>query len=63
MTRAARIEPITTPGTAYVTEEFVAIAMAEGPGALEFDYRCLGTIPLAKGYGESRIYQLARHEE
>ena len=62
VTRAARIEPITKPGTAFVTEEFVAVAMAEGPGALEFDYRCLGTIPLAKGYGQSRIYQLGRPE-
>ncbi|MGY8689356.1 MAG: adenylate/guanylate cyclase domain-containing protein, partial [Verrucomicrobiales bacterium] len=62
VTRAARIEPITKPGTAYVTEEFVAVAMAEGPDALEFEYRCLGTIPLAKGYGQSRIYQLSRPE-
>jgi class 3 adenylate cyclase len=57
VTRTARIEPVTQPGTVYASEAFAAtLAAAGGPFALEY----IGRMPLAKAYGESRIYRLDR---
>ena len=58
VTKAARIEPVTPPGTVYASEAFAATLAATGqfPYALEY----VGLLPLAKGYGESRIYRLER---
>jgi hypothetical protein len=57
LSRAARIEPVTPPGTVYGTEAFAAILLLEaGP-----DFACtyVGRVPLAKGYGAFRMYKLA----
>lgn len=58
VTRAARIEPVTPPGTVYASEAFAAaLAASDGSGyALEY----VGRLALAKAYGEARIYRLER---
>ena len=58
VTRAARIEPITPPGLVYASEAFAAALAAEGADAFALEY--IGTLQLAKGYGESRVYRLER---
>lgn len=50
VTRAARIEPITPPGKIYVSEEFAALAEAEGVRGFRCEY--VGVTPAAKAYGE-----------
>jgi len=57
VTRTARIEPVTQPGTVYASEAFAATLAAAG-GAFALEY--VGRMPLAKAYGESRIYRLDR---
>ncbi len=56
LTRAARIEPKTPVGEIYVTENFAAISEFECEGLAKFEY--VGRIPLAKDYGEFRMYHL-----
>jgi hypothetical protein len=58
VTRAARIEPVTQPGTVYASEAFAATLAAAGGQAFALEY--IGQMPLAKAYGESRIYRLDR---
>ncbi len=58
VTKTARIEPVTPPGMAYASEAFAATLAATGPDAFVLEY--IGELPLAKGYGESRIYRLDR---
>jgi len=58
VTRAARIEPITPPGAVYATEAFAATLAAEGGDAYDLEY--VGKLGLAKGYGEARLYRVAR---
>jgi tetratricopeptide (TPR) repeat protein len=58
VTKAARIEPVTPPGTAYVSEAFGATLAATGQNDFMLEY--VGELALAKGYGESRIYRLER---
>lgn len=56
LSKAARIEPITPPGGVYVSEPFAAILLLEAG----HEYACTyaGAVPLAKGYGEFRMYNL-----
>ena len=56
VSRAARIEPVTTPGCAFVSEQFAA-ALALAPG---HDFVCeyLGLQPLAKEYDICPLYRL-----
>lgn len=55
---AARVEPVTPPGTAYVTEACAAeLAVA---GATSFRVEYAGEVPLAKRYGTFRLYSLHR---
>jgi len=57
-TIAARMEPVTVPGQVYLTEAMAAaIAMASAPH-LCVEY--VGNIPMAKGYGSTRMYSLSR---
>jgi class 3 adenylate cyclase len=56
VTRAARIEPITPPGTVYASEAFAATLAASGRQDFGLEY--VGQVALAKGYGESRVYRL-----
>jgi len=58
VTKAARIEPVTPPGMVYASEAFAATLAATGQDAYALEY--VGLMPLAKGYGESRIYRLDR---
>jgi hypothetical protein len=58
VTRAARIEPVTPPGMVYVSEAFAATLAATGQRDYALEY--IGRLPLAKNYGESRIYRLER---
>jgi class 3 adenylate cyclase len=56
VTRAARVEPIVVPGQILVTEPFAAVLAAQAASAFVCDL--VGIEPLAKGYGESRLYRL-----
>jgi len=58
VTRAARIEPITPPGTVFASEAFAATLAASGDTDFVPEY--VGRVGLAKGYGESRVYRLSR---
>ncbi len=54
--RTARIEPVTPPGETYVTEQFAAVLYCETGDAFECEY--VGHQPMAKGFGECRMYSL-----
>jgi class 3 adenylate cyclase len=56
VSRAARIEPVTAPGCAFVSEQFAA-ALALTP---DHDFVCeyLGLQPLAKEYDVCPLYRL-----
>lgn len=58
VTKAARIEPVTPPGMVYVSEAFAATLASSASTDFALEY--VGRLPLAKGYGESRIYRLER---
>ncbi|HKP66567.1 MAG TPA: adenylate/guanylate cyclase domain-containing protein, partial [Casimicrobiaceae bacterium] len=58
VTRAARIEPVTPPGMVYASEAFAATLAATGQTDFALEY--IGKLPLAKAYGESRIYRVER---
>jgi hypothetical protein len=58
VTRAARIEPVTPPGTVFASEPFAATLAAAGTREFLLEY--VGRVGLAKGYGEARVYRLAR---
>ena len=57
VSRTARIEPVTPPGTVYVTEPFAAALMLQNS---QFRYDYVGHIPGAKDYGRLRMYRLRR---
>lgn len=59
--RAARIEPVVVPGSVYVSEHMAAVLAATGTGRFACDY--LGSMALAKHYGNSRLYRLRRFWE
>lgn len=61
VTRAARIEPVTARGSVYVTEQMAAALAGSGNRDFFCDY--LGQIPLAKQYGNSKLYRLRRVAE
>lgn len=56
VTRAARIEPVTPPGELYVTEAMAAALALSENDTIDCDY--VGPVPLAKDYGEMRMYVL-----
>lgn len=58
VTRTARIEPVTPPGSIYASEAYAATLAALGQGDCALEY--VGRIRLAKNYGETRIYRLER---
>ena len=59
--RAARIEPVTAPGAVYISEQMAALLAASGARQFACDY--LGSMELAKHYGESVLYRLRRAHE
>jgi len=56
--RAARIEPVTTPGCAYASEQFAALLANEADGGFRLEY--VGVEDLAKGYDRCALYRVAR---
>jgi tetratricopeptide repeat protein/adenylate/guanylate cyclase family protein len=58
VSRTARIEPVTPPGTVYVTEPFAAALELAQHRELGCDY--VGHMPAAKSYGRLRMYRLRR---
>lgn len=60
--RAARLEPITIPGSVYCTEQFGAILAADqadrGIDSFALDY--VSVRALAKGFGSEPVYRLRR---
>lgn len=58
VSRAARLEPITPPGTIYASEIFAAAVNARAPHAFRFGY--LGRLALPKRFGVERVYRLTR---
>lgn len=58
LTRAARMEPITPVGEVYVTEQFAALIEMERGDRVRCTY--VGNVPLAKDFGNLRMYRLVR---
>jgi len=58
VTRAARIEPVTTPGCAFASEQFAAALAAVAGHDFACDY--VGIQPLAKEAGSCVLYRLRR---
>jgi class 3 adenylate cyclase len=56
--RTARLEPIVQPGHIFVTEAFAASLAADGDKRFKCQY--IGAMPLAKQFGEARLYRLDR---
>jgi len=56
--RTARLEPVTPPGAAYVTEHFAAALVLGRAEGLVCDY--VGHMPAAKDFGRLRMYRLRR---
>ena len=54
--RTARLEPIVQPRHIFVTEEFAASLIAENQDRFHCDY--IGSMQLAKHFGEARLYRL-----
>jgi len=54
--RTARLEPIVRPGHIFVTESFAASLGAGDDGRFTCSY--IGAMPLAKHFGEARLYRL-----
>lgn len=55
---AARIEPVTPPGSVYVTAPLAAMLALEPDGRFHTGY--VGRVELAKGYGSFPMYRLSR---
>jgi hypothetical protein len=58
VSRTARIEPVTPPGSVYVTEFFAAALVLAGRDEFVCDY--VGHMPAAKDFGRLRMYRLRR---
>ena len=54
--RTARLEPVVQSQSIFVTEEFAASLIGEEQGRYTCDY--IGTMPLAKHFGDARLYRL-----
>jgi len=59
--RAARIEPITSPGNVYASEQFAAMVKAMGTDELVSRY--VGIIVLPKKFGKYPIYHIKRKND
>jgi len=57
VSRTARIEPVTPPGSVFVTEPFAAaLVLRNSPFACDY----VGHVPAAKDFGRLRMYRLRR---
>jgi adenylate cyclase len=61
VSRTARIEPVTPPGSIFVTEQFAASLLVLAPKRYRCDY--VGHMPAAKDYGRLRMYRLRRAKD
>jgi len=59
--RAARIEPVTAPGSTFLSQQAACLLTASGQAAFSCEY--LGQVDLAKAYGREALYRLRRHGE
>ncbi len=59
--RAARIEPVTVPGSIYATDQFTTLLMLDYPEKYKYEY--VGIIDLAKGFGKQEIYNIIPADE
>jgi class 3 adenylate cyclase len=59
--QAARIEPITSPGNVYASEQFAALLLTDRRNRL--DCRYVGVIVLPKEFGNYPIYHIRRKNE
>ena len=59
--RAARIEPVTTPGSVFVSEQTACLLATQGSKAFSCDY--LGVMDFAKKFGSGALYRLRRTNE
>jgi class 3 adenylate cyclase len=59
--RTARLEPVVQPGHIFVTEAFAASLVADDGDAFRCHY--IGTLPLAKAFGEARLYRLVARDD
>ena len=58
VSRAARVEPITPEGQVYGTDATAAALAVDARDRFRSEY--VGRLPLAKGYGEFRMYAVSR---
>ena len=58
VSRAARIEPVTPPGSVYCSQPFAALCECEKVRAFACDY--VGRMPLAKKFGEYAMFAVRR---
>jgi class 3 adenylate cyclase len=58
VSRAARIEPVTAPGSAFASEQFAASLAMEAPEEFRCEY--LGLHDLAKGFDRCPLYRVMR---
>jgi class 3 adenylate cyclase len=58
VSRAARIEPVTPPGTVYCSEAFAALVALEQDAAYHCEF--VGNLPFAKNFGVFPTYSLKR---
>lgn len=58
--RTARMEPVTAPGTVSVSEAAACLLIRH---QADYRYELLGTVSLAKAYGDERMYALNRRED
>jgi class 3 adenylate cyclase len=56
--RAARMEPVTAPGSIYVSEQFAAALLLERRGDYRFEHA--GIIELPKKFGKQEMFRLVR---
>lgn len=56
VSRAARIEPVTPPGSVYASQSFAAMCACEEVSEFACEY--VGRLPLAKKFGEYPMYSL-----
>jgi class 3 adenylate cyclase len=59
VSRAARVEPLTPPGSVYASEPFAAILTNTAPDAFITTY--VGKLELPKGYGQFPLFALRRN--
>jgi adenylate cyclase len=58
VSRAARVEPLTPPGSVYASEPFAAILVNTAPDLFTTTY--VGKLELPKGYGQFPLFSLRR---